>query len=129
MGISVFSWLYLIRKWHLSNCFFSLCILVFSFYNFWMVDLTVPLHILNCFKFEQSPLIKDSNLLYRDRIYSKNKEHKEFSRLLKSNLLLWPRHWNYCSLSPSLPNFFRWKINFFQQHLKHRWKCFKWKWS
>ena len=33
--------------------------------------------------------------------------------MLKSNLLLWQRHWNYCSLPPSLPNFSRWKIIFF----------------
>ena len=25
--------------------------------------------------------------------------------MLKSNLLIWPRHWNYCSLLPSLSNF------------------------
>ena len=47
---------------------------------------------------------------------------------IKSNLLLRQRHWNYCSLSPSLLNFLRWKVNFFRQHSKHRWKCFKWKW-
>ena len=45
--------------------------------------------------------------------------------MLKSNLLLWQRHWNYCSLPASLPSFFRWKITFFQQHSKHRWKCFR----
>ena len=46
------------------------------------------------------------------------KDHKfeQFSRLLKSNLLLWQIHWYYRSLPPSLPNFLRWRINFFQQH-------------
>ena len=39
-----------------------------------MVDLAVPLHFLKCLKFELSPLIKGSNLLYKDRIYSRNKE-------------------------------------------------------
>ena len=38
-------------------------------------------------------------------------------------MLLWQRHWNYCSLSPSLPSFFRWKINFLQQNPRHRLKC------
>ena len=33
--------------------------------------------------------------------------------MLKSNLLLWQRYRSYCSLSSSLTNFFRWKINFF----------------
>ena len=39
-----------------------------------MVDHAVPLHFLKCLKFELSPLIKGSNLLYKDRIYSRNKE-------------------------------------------------------
>ena len=26
----------------------------------------------------------------------------------------WQRHWNYFSVTPSLPNFFRWKIIFFK---------------
>ena len=30
---------------------------------------------------------------------------KQFSRLPKSNMLLWQRHWNNCSLPPLLPNF------------------------
>ena len=37
-----------------------------------MVDPTVPARYLNCFKFEYPPLIKDSNLLYRNKIYSGN---------------------------------------------------------
>ena len=47
----------------------------FSFDDFWMVDSTVSLHLLNRFKSELSTLIKDSNLLHREWIYSKNKEH------------------------------------------------------
>ena len=43
--------------------------------------------------------------------------------MLNSNLLLWQRHWNYCSLSPLLPIFFRRKIDFFKQHSRHQWKC------
>ena len=36
----------------------------------------------------------------------------------KSSLLLWQRHWNYCSLSPLLPNFCRWKIFFFFNNIR-----------
>ena len=43
--------------------------------HFLMVDTIVPARYLNCFKFEYPPLIKDSNLLYIDRIYSRNKVH------------------------------------------------------
>ena len=43
--------------------------------QFLMVDPIVPARYLNCFKFEYPLLIKDSNLLCRDRIYSRNKVH------------------------------------------------------
>ena len=50
-----------------------------------MVDPTVLLHFLKCFKFELSPVIKGSNLLYKGRIYSRNKEHHLF---LQTRVLL-----------------------------------------
>ena len=42
-----------------------------QFLNGWSCS-AIP--IFKCFKFEQSPLIKDINLLYKDRICSRNKE-------------------------------------------------------
>ena len=47
-------------------------------------------------------------LVTRLRLGSNHLRDHEFKHnfLLKSNLLLWLRHRDYCSLSPSLPNFF-----------------------
>ena len=50
-----------------------------------MVDPAVLLHFLKCFKIKLSPLIKGSNLLYKDMIYSRNKEHH---LLLQKRVLL-----------------------------------------
>ena len=53
------------------NFFLVLCVLAFIFYNFSMVNPAVSLR----FKFKKCHLIKDNNLLYKDRTYSTNKRH------------------------------------------------------
>ena len=50
--------------------FLIIGMLAIIFYSFWMVDSTLSLR----FKFKKSFLIKDSNLLYKNRTYSANKE-------------------------------------------------------
>ena len=60
--------------------FLIIGMLAIIFYSFRMVDSTVSLG----FKFKKSFLIKDSNLLYKNRTYSANKEQN----LLKQERVL-----------------------------------------